>query len=181
MWLLELDFQLCFIFVPLLVLYIRSSTDKVSKFAFKFIQLVFLVSSLSAGFWVNEKNANSLTKYFFLTEYYGENIKPYVRCGGFLIGYNLGIAYFNFKKGHCKETFWIVKILNKKIYRIVLPLFGFVGLNIVAFSFAHSNNNSLTLSNFFYFTSLRTLVPLLVALIILPSLFGYLSAIKSLS
>ena len=181
MWLLELDFQLCFIFVPLLVLYIRSSTDKVSKYAFICIQLIFLASSLTAGFWVNEKHANSLTKYFFLTEYYGENIKPYVRCGGFLIGYNLGIAYFNFKKGHCKDTFWIIKLLKNKINRIVFPLLGFVGLNVVAFSFALSNNNNLSLANFFYFTSLRTLVPLLVALIILPSLFGYISAIKSLS
>lgn len=181
MWLLELDFQLCFIFVPLLVLYIRSSTNKVSKYTFMCIQIIFFASSLAAGFWVNEKDANSLTKYFFLTEYYGQNIKPYVRCGGFLIGYNLGIAYFNFKKDHCKEIFWMIKILKKKIYRILFPLLGIAGLNVVAFSFALSNNNNLTLANFLYFTSLRTLVPLLVALIILPSLFGYLSAIKSLS
>jgi hypothetical protein len=102
LWLLELDFQLCFIFVPLLVLYILSFTEKIYKYAFFIIQFIFLASSFVAGFWIDEKDASSLTKYFFLTEYYNWNIRPIVRCGGFLIGYNLGIVYYRFKKSHKK-------------------------------------------------------------------------------
>jgi len=57
-----------------------------------------LLVALGAGWLVSESEVRSLTKYFFETEYWGWNNKPFVRCGGFIVGYNLGILFHNFKK-----------------------------------------------------------------------------------
>jgi peptidoglycan/LPS O-acetylase OafA/YrhL len=181
LWPLELDFQLCFIFVPLLILYINAPKSKTSRYVFYILQIIFLGSALGAGFAVDESKVRSLTQYFFLTEYYDWNNKPFVRCGGFLLGYNLGILYFQFKKGHHKEQFWLIKLLNRRIFRIGLPLLGLLGLLGVAISFHNINNVTLSLSYFLYFSTLRTIVPLLVIMVILPSLFGYCSIVKTIS
>lgn len=80
--------------MPLLLLYLRAQISNASLYVFYFLQAIFLIVALGAGALVDESKVGSLTQYFFLTEYYGWNVKPFVRCGGFLIGYNLGILYF---------------------------------------------------------------------------------------
>lgn len=136
------------------------------------------MSALGAGLLVNEQEVRSLTKYFFSTEYYGWNVKPFLRCGGFLVGYNLGILYYQFKREQNKSKFWVIKLLNRRVFRIGIPLSGVVGLFLVAYSFHDLNSVTLSSGYFAYFGILRTLVPLLMVLVMLPTLFGFGSALK---
>lgn len=75
---------------------------------------------------------------------------------------------------------WVTTLLNRRVFRVGSTLIGILGITIIAFSFKLSNNAALNISYFAYFTALRTIVPLLIALIILPSLFGFVSPIKSI-
>jgi hypothetical protein len=88
---------LTLIFVPLLLLYLRQQS-KFAHCAFYGFQAALLLGALCAGLLVSESEVRSLTKYFFQTEYWGWNNKPFIRCGGFIVGYNLGIIFYQFKK-----------------------------------------------------------------------------------
>lgn len=180
LWLLELDFQLCFIFVPLLILYIKSQSVKMLKYVFYLFQFLLLVASLSVSFYGNSLRFNTFAYYFFHSQYYNWNVMPFVRCGGFLIGYNLGITYYFFKKAQNKESHWLISKLQKRAFRLVLPVLGILGLLVIFLSFHGLKSVIINQYHIFYFASLRTIIPLLIAFIFIPSLFGYLSAIKIL-
>jgi hypothetical protein len=59
---------------------------------------------------------------------------PITRGSGFIIGYDLGIIFYHFKKRgqKDKEKFWIMARLQKKIYRAMIPLVGIIGLIVFA-------------------------------------------------
>ena len=71
-----------------------------------------------------------------------------------------------------------MKLLAKRAFRVGLPLVGLIGIGLVAYSFHNLNSITLSSSYFLYFSILRTIIPFLVVLVILPSLFGYSSPIK---
>jgi hypothetical protein len=71
-----------------------------------------------------------------------------------------------------------MKLLAKRAFRVGLPLVGLIGIGLVAYSFHNLNSVTLSSSYFLYFSILRTVIPFLVVLVILPSLFGYSSPIK---
>jgi hypothetical protein len=71
-----------------------------------------------------------------------------------------------------------MKLLAKRAFRVGLPLVGLIGIGLVAYSFHNLNSVTLSSSYFLYFSILRTVIPFLMALVILPSLFGYSSPIK---
>lgn len=150
LWLFELDFQLGFIFVPLLLLYIKKQTTLL-KYAFYLIQTLLLFGSISLGFIVNDTENRNVTDYFFHVEYSKWNILPVTRCAGFIIGYNLGIIFYNFKKMQEKEKFWLIKCLNKKVVRILLQLVGLLGLGVIVFMFYLLANVNLSDLHIFYF------------------------------
>jgi len=70
--------------------------------------------------------------------------------------------------------------MARRALRVGMPLLGLLGIGLVAYSFHNLNSVTLSSSYFIYFAVLRTAVPLLVALLILPSLFGYSSPIKEI-
>jgi surface polysaccharide O-acyltransferase-like enzyme len=94
------------------------------------------------------------------------------------VGYNLGILYYQFKREQNKSKFWVIKLLSKRVFRIGIPLCGVVGLFLVAYSFHDLNSVTLSSGYFAYFGILRTVVPLLMILVMLPTLFGFGSAVK---
>lgn len=98
LWLVQLDFQLCVIFVPLLLLYLNSNTSTIQKYLFYSIQIILACSCITASFMINAQQNKGIAHYFLNQEYRGWNILPMIRSGGFVIGYNLGIVYYNFKK-----------------------------------------------------------------------------------
>ena len=111
-------------------------------------------------------------------EYSHFNILPFVRCGAFMVGYDLGIIYYEFKRHPNRQEFWLIKILSQPKYRLLITALGFVGLAVIAFSFVAINDDPLQDIHFFYFASLRTLIPLAVVAVILPSLLGYGGVVK---
>lgn len=63
------------------------------------------------------------------------NILPITRCAGFIIGYNLGIIFYHFKKETEKKDFWLIKLLEKKRNRTLLVLLGLAGLGTIIYFF----------------------------------------------
>ena len=92
LWPLQLDFQLCVLFVPLLVLYLKCRSVWASIIFFG-IQIVFLLTSILSPVILEGAPSPDLTAYFFHKEYATPNILPFVRSGGYLVGYNLGILF----------------------------------------------------------------------------------------
>jgi hypothetical protein len=90
---------------------------------------------VGVAFILDSSKKADMTTYFFHEEYRGWNIMPLTRSGGYLIGYNIGLLYYRFKKTQDKHNFWIIKKLEKKFYRIALPMIGCLGLVGVAISF----------------------------------------------
>jgi len=66
---------------------------------------------------------------------------PITRCTGFIIGYNLGILFYRFKKMNDKKQFWLIKRLQFKIYRIALPLIGLLSLAAIFYAFDSFEND----------------------------------------
>lgn len=135
LWLLELDFQLCFIFVPVLLLYIYRE-NKVLNFLFYFVQIVLIVCSFCVAFLLFDTQYLNLTDYFFHQQYSGLNILPITRCTGFIIGYNLGLIFYHFKKLPQKKKFWLIKKLNSKFNRFILPLISFITFGVIFYAFS---------------------------------------------
>jgi peptidoglycan/LPS O-acetylase OafA/YrhL len=54
LWLLSLDCQLCLIFVPLLIIFIKSEQSKIYQYLFKLIQLILIISALLSGFYTSK-------------------------------------------------------------------------------------------------------------------------------
>ena len=79
-----------------------------------------------------------------------------------------------------KEHFWLIKILNKNIYRTLFQLTGMIGLGVIIYLFYLLADVTLSDLHIFYFESLHIIVPLLICLIIVPSLFGYYSPLKKM-
>ena len=67
LWLFELDFQLCFIFVPTLLLYIswKHKECNICKYLFYGIQLVFLVCSILVAYYLKDTTYRNTTDFFF--------------------------------------------------------------------------------------------------------------------
>ena len=74
----------------------------------------------------------------------------------------------------------MIRLLAIRALRVGLPLSGLLGIGLVAYSFHNLNSVTLSSTYFIYFAVLRTAIPLLIALLILPSLFGYSSLIKEI-
>lgn len=70
--------------------------------------------------------------------------------------------------------------LQNKFFRVSLPLLGFIGFVVIAYLLSVFDDNSIQLKHNFFLSSLHLLVPLLLSLIFLPSLFGYWSPLKML-
>jgi peptidoglycan/LPS O-acetylase OafA/YrhL len=90
LWPLELDFQLCFIFVPMLLLYIKRGKWLILFYG---IQILMLVCSLLAPL-LEDTSSHTLITYFFHREYSQWNTLPFTRCGGYILGYNLGTIFY---------------------------------------------------------------------------------------
>ena len=184
LWLLELDFQLFLCFVPLLMLYLRARASKstLTYAIFYGIQAIFLLGSIGVGLLMDPDSFDSQTEYFFFGEHRRWNKLPITRAGGFVIGFNLGIAYFRFRRKKNKDSFWIVRRLKAKLWRILLPLVG-IGAWWGICWILHEYNvteNSIGSTECLIFAAFRTLIPLCIVMIILPSLYGFESPIKSL-
>ena len=135
LWLLELDFQLCFIFVPVLLLYIYRE-NKVLNFLFYFVQIVLILCSFCVAFLLFDTQYLNLTDYFFHEQYSGLNILPITRCTGFIIGYNLGLIFYHFKKLPQKKKFWLIRKLNSNFNRFILPLISFITFGVIFYAFS---------------------------------------------
>ena len=70
--------------------------------------------------------------------------------------------------------------LHHKVIRVLIPLLGFIGLVCIAYFLSVIDEQKITLTHNFFLSSLHLLVPLLVSLIFLPSLFGYWSPLKKI-
>jgi peptidoglycan/LPS O-acetylase OafA/YrhL len=93
----------------------------------------------------------------------------------------LGIVFYNFKKDQDKAKFWMIrKFLSKRIYRSGLPLLGFAGLGAVCLLLNLFDSVALKDEHIFFLASMHTIVPLLMTMILLPSLFGYWSPLKKM-
>ena len=67
---------------------------------------------------------------------------PITRGSGFIIGYNLGIVFYHFKKMQQKdkEKFWIMRKLQQKLYRVFVPLLGVSGFIFIAHLLSEFNS-----------------------------------------
>lgn len=118
----------------MLLLYINRK-NKICKLIFYAIQVMLLAFSIVVAFLLKGTEDRSLTDYFFHVEYSMLNILPVTRSAGFIIGYNLGIVFYHFKKEPEKENFWLIKKLQKKVFRVALPLVGLLGFVIITYLF----------------------------------------------
>lgn len=84
---------------------------RLCKCIFYGVQLGLLVCSICVAFVLKDTEFRNVTDYFFHVEYSKWNIHPLTRCAGFIIGYNLGIWFFNFKKMQERKEFWLIKRL----------------------------------------------------------------------
>ena len=64
LWLLQLDFQLCFIFIPVLLLYIHWD-KKICKYLFFVIQGIFVLCSILVALMNHNEKYDNLMEYFF--------------------------------------------------------------------------------------------------------------------
>ena len=113
-------------------------------------------------------------------EYSRVNILPITRCTGFIIGYNLGILFHEFKKMGEKKQFWVIRHLQSRVCRMGMPLASLAALTAILMVFDSFEKDCLQPWHIFFFTSLHAVVPLLTAVAIVPSLFGYCSPLKRL-
>ena len=70
--------------------------------------------------------------------------------------------------------------LHHKVIRVLIPLLGFIGLALIAYFLSVIDGQKITLTHNFFLSSLHLLVPFLLSLIFLPSLFGYWSPLKKI-
>ena len=95
--------------------------------------MAFFLCSIFVALLNKTEDYSTLMAYFFDIEYQQENILPITRGAGFLIGYNLGIVFYLFKKRQRdKENFWLMARLQRKAFRVGTPLLGIAGFVVIA-------------------------------------------------
>lgn len=175
LWLWEIDIQLCIFFTPLLLLYC-SCKSRLSKLLFVAIQLVLLTSSMLLPPFYQQ--ANNIHQFFEQIEFESINISPLSRVGAYMVGYNLGIIFFEFRTSKSIEQNIIIKLMSKKIVRVFIVLTSFFILALMAYYISSIDNDLLTFSQKIWFNSFHFLFPLTVCILITPPLFGFNSWFK---
>lgn len=95
LWLFEVDIQLCLFFTSLLLVYIRFTSRK-ARALFYSLQVVTLIASVVSQSLLNVPMP--ISEYYYRHEFFGLSITPFGRVGAYVVGYNLGLMFFEFRK-----------------------------------------------------------------------------------
>ncbi len=159
---------------PLLLLYTRNSCKRSKILFYVFQTVLFLVSFAITSLLQNSTN---LHDYFLSFEISGVKTLPSSRIGAYLIGYNLGITFYQFRKLENKDSHKLIRFLQKKKNRALFRIAPIGFLIACIFYFNWISKQSLNYIDYVALTSLNTLIPLAVIIIVIPSLFGYHSPV----
>lgn len=106
------------------------------------------------------------------------NISPLSRVGAYIVGYNLGILFFEFRKHSPKSETIIFKILSKRKSRVFLVFLSLMMLGGFTYLICSKNDEDLTYLERILFCSFHFLIPLTIGILIAPPLFGFKSCMK---
>ncbi len=143
---------------------------------FVLIQIILLVSSMIIPSIY--QSADNIHSFYELIEIEIINVSLIARVGAYMIGYNMGIVFFEFRKSQEISQSKIYKIMAKRRTRVFIVLSSFSILGLMACFVSNENLNELTFSNKVWLNSFHFLFPLTVCILISPPLFGFSSWFK---
>ena len=106
------------------------------------------------------------------------NVSLITRVGAYMIGYNMGIVFFEFRKFEDITQSKIYNIMIKRRARVFIVVSSFSILTLMAWYVSSENLDELSFSNKVWLNSFHFLFPLTVCILISPPLFGFSSWFK---
>ncbi len=95
-----------------------------------------------------------------------------------MVGYNLGIIFYEFRRVKPISENKIYKIMSKRITRVIIVVSSFSILGLMACYVSNPNIMELSFFNKMWLNSFHFLFPLTVCVLISPPLFGFKSWLK---
>lgn len=98
--------------------------------------------------------------------------------GAYIVGYNMGIIFYEFRTVKPISQNKIYKFMSKRITRVMIVIFSFTILGLMAIYISNKDINEITFKDKIWLNSFHFLFPLTVCILISPPLFGFNSGLK---